>query len=312
VVGYWQKYTWFALINTIISLAIWAMVGGAVCRMTAVRFAREESVPWRTALGFSCAKWPSMASCVLIPFGVLVLLAIVFNLIPGLVVMIPVVGPYAVGIALGLTLLLNFLLALIFVGGVFSVGLQWPTIAVEGSDAFDAISRSISYLSSRPWRYLFYTLFSAVYGCATFLFVKFVAYLTLAITHTSIYIFSFGGGADNALVRLWQAPTMAGPWPVPGGSESGATYLFIIWVWVVLGLVLAFLWSFFFTAQTVIYFLLRKVVDATDMDEVYMEESEEEELPLEHKAKGPETGEAASPASAGPPAAPSSPETPKT
>jgi hypothetical protein len=306
-VAYWQKFTLFALINTILSLAIWAVVGAAVCRMTAVRFAREESVPWTTALRFSFSKWPSTASCVLIPFGVLVLLAIIFNLPAGLVVMVPYVGPYVVGVAMGLALLLNFLLALIFIAGAFSLGLQWPTIAVEGSDAFDAISRSVSYLTSRPWRYLFYTLFSALYGCATFLFVKFLAYLTLAIAHMVMYIFSFGGGPDNALVRLWEAPTLANPWPVSGGPDSGASYLFIFWVWMVLGLAVAFLGSFFFTSQTIIYFLLRKVVDATDTDEVYVEGSEEEELPIQQKAEGPEPAEAGSQA-----APPTPPEAPRT
>jgi hypothetical protein len=295
-VAYWREAPWFALVNTILSLAVWAVVGGAVTRMTAVRVAREEGVPLSKALRFSFSKWPSNATCLLIPFGVLVLLAVLCGLPDGLVLMVPYAGEVVVGLFWGLSLVFFFLLALVFVGGAFSVGLQWPTIAAEGSDSFDAISRSISYLSSRPWRYLFYSLFAAVYGCLTFIFVKFLVFVTLFIAHTSVHVFTWGaGGAPNKLVRLWDAPTLANPWPQAGvsadamfGAEATAAHFFQFWIWVLLGMMVAWLFSFFFTSQTVIYFLLRKIVDATDMEEVYVEESEEGELPLEQKAAAPE------------------------
>ena len=295
VIAYWKSAPWFALINTVLSLALWAVIGGAVSRMAAVRFAREESVPWNRAIRFSLSKWPSIVTSPLIPFGVMVLLAaVVLGLGTGLPLMIPYVGEFVYGIFWGLTLVFGLVLALILVGGSFSLGLQWPTIAAEGSDAFDAISRSISYISTRPWRYLFYTLFSILYGCLTFLFVKFMTFLALRITHTGVSVFSFGtGDAHDKLIRLWDVPTIAYPWPAPGtstvfGGEAAATYLFQFWVWAAIGMMIAFLISYFFSSQTVVYFLLRKVVDATDMEEVYMEESEEDELPVDHKVEAPE------------------------
>jgi len=296
---YWQDEPGFALINTILSLAIWAVAGGAVTRMAAVRFAREESVPLEKALCFSLRKWPSTVTSPLIPFGVLVFIAIVVGALMGLPGMIPYVGEVCMGIFLGLALLMGMVLALIFIGGAFSVGLQWPTIAAEGSDSFDAISRSISYISSRPWKYLFFTAFSVIYGCATFILVKFLTFLTLRITHEAVSSFTMavGEGVEDKLLRMWDVPTMASPWPVPSGAETfgvedAAAYLFAFWVWVVLGVMMAFLVSFFFCSQTVIYFLLRKSVDATDIEEVYLEESEEEELPVEHAVEVPEAGEA--------------------
>jgi ribose/xylose/arabinose/galactoside ABC-type transport system permease subunit len=192
---------------------------------------------------------------------------------------------------------MGLICALVFIGGTFSIGLQWPTIAAEGSDSFDAISRSISYISSRPWRYLFYTAFSAVYGCLTFVFVKFLTFLTLLITHTGIAafwtVFTLGmGGPGNKIVRLWAEPTPANPWPVTSGATQFgagtlAQHLFEFWLWIVMALLAAFLISFFFTSQTIIYFLMRKVVDATDVEEVYMGEADED-LPLERKVEAPE------------------------
>ena len=283
---YWLETPWFALINTVGMLGIWAMVGGAVTRMAAVRVAREESVPMKQALCFACRKWPSTVTSPLIPFGVLVFLAVLMGALTGVPLMIPYLGEWAVGLLFFLPLLMGLVLALIFVGGAFSVGLQWPTIAAEGSDSFDAISRSISYISSRPWKYLFSTVFAIIYGCATFILVKFVTFLTLRITHESIAAFSWGEGeTTDKIARLWELPTLATPWPQPGfeqfWAEGSAMYVFVFWVWVVLAVMMAFLVSFFFCSQTVIYFLMRRSVDATDIEEVYMEESEEDELPVE-------------------------------
>jgi hypothetical protein len=300
---YWWREPWFAVVGTVIALALWAIIGGAVTRMAAVRVAREESVPLGRAVRFSLRKWPSTVTSPLIPFGVLVLLAALVGSVTGVGLMIPYLGEFGVGVIFFLTLLMGLVLALIFLGGTFSLGLQWPTIAAEGSDSFDAISRSISYVSARPWKYLFYTIFATVYGCAAFILVKFTAYLTLRITHEAVSTFSWGGGdAADKLMRLWEAPTLTTPWPTSGGleqfgGEATATYLFLFWGWVVLGVAAAFLVNFAFASQTVIYFLLRKSVDATDIEEVYLEESEEEELPLEHKA---EAAPEAAPAEAAP------------
>jgi hypothetical protein len=301
-IAYWRQAPWFALVTTVLMLIIWGLIGGAVTRITAVRFAREEGVPMKKALGFAVSKWPSTATCMLIPFGVLVLMAIGVGALAGLPLMIPYGGEIVEGVFFFLALIVGVLLALIFIGGTFSLGLQWPTIAVEGSDSFDAISRSISYISSRPWRYLFYTGFSAAYGCLTFVFVKFVTYLTLAITHKTINIFSFG-----KLEMMWPAPSLDNLCPrltenLPY-AEPVAQYFYAFWVWILLGLMAAFLVSFFFTSQTVIYFLLRKIVDATDIEEVYMEESDEEPLPLGQQPAETAKGGAEAPG-AGPAAAP--------
>ena len=283
--AYWERTPWFALMNTILSLGIWALVGGAVTRMAAVRVAREESIPMKQAVWFSVRKWPSTFSSPLIPFGVLVFLALLVGLLTGLPLMVPYLGEWLVGVLLFIPLILGVVLALVFIGGAFSVGLQWPTIAAEGSDSFDAISRSISYISSRPWKYLFATIFSLVYGCATFILVKFVAFFALRITHEAISVFSWSGGdTTEKISRLWQIPTLGMPWPEMGlkqlHSEATAAYLFLFWVWIVLGVMIAFLASFLLCSQTVIYFMVRTSVDSMDMEEVYMEESEEEGLSI--------------------------------
>ena len=50
---------------------------------------------------------------------------------------------------------------------------------------------------------------------------------------------------------------------------------------------MAFVFSYFWTATTAIYFLLRRHVDATEMDEVYVPKGKDHGLPpLDHNAAG--------------------------
>jgi hypothetical protein len=86
--------------------------------------------------------------------------------------------------------------------------------------------------------------------------------------------------------------------------------LIAFWVYLVVGLVGSYVISYYFSASTIIYFLMRKEVDATEMDDVYLEESEEDFGETAPAAAAPpepaatesgSTAEAASPA-ADPPA----------
>src|SRR5206468_8815700 len=96
---------------------------------------------------------------------------------------IPFFGPIIVGGLFFLALAAGFVMSLVLLGLVGGLNLMYPTIAVESSDSFDAISRSFSYLYARPWRLAFYTVVSVVYGALTYLFVRLFIYLMLMLTH---------------------------------------------------------------------------------------------------------------------------------
>jgi hypothetical protein len=80
-------------------------------------------------------------------------------------------------------------------------------------------------------------------------------------------------------------------------SEEIAAGAISFWVYLVIGLLGAFAISFYFSANTIIYFLMRREVDATDIDDVYVEETEDE---FGEPSMGPAA--AATPAPAGSPA----------
>ena len=58
--------------------------------------------------------------------------------------------------------------------------------------------------------------------------------------------------------------------------ESIGAFFICLWVLLIVGLVISFVASYFFTANTTIYFLMRKKVDKTDYNDIYLEEDVEE------------------------------------
>ena len=275
----------YSTIYGIYFLIIWSVFGGAVARVAAVHVARDEKISVRQALRFSVSKFLSFFSAPLIPALIIGFIGLA-TAAAALVGNIPFVGPLAVGVLFIVPLLAAFVVTLILIGTFGGFNLMYPTIAVEGSDSFDAISRSFSYVYARPWRMLFFTAVSVVYGALTYLFVRLFIWVMLSVAHLFVGVGMFtqtSTGADT-----WQAM-----WPSPTGSERltyaidnaalgtggdiGAFFV-AFWVYLVVGVLGAFAISFYFSANTIIYFLMRNEVDATELDDVYIEQSDDDLL----------------------------------
>ncbi len=291
----------YAVIFFVISLLIWAYLGGALCRAAALDATREEKAGLGECLAFAGKKFASFAAAPLMPVGVLVLLAIPLY-VGGWVGAIPWVGDILVGVLFFLALLAGLAMAFVAIGGVAGGSLMFPTIAVEGSDAFDAFSRSFSYVYGRPWRAAFYGVVSVVYGAICVLFVKFFVRLMLWLVHTVVgwsmnvgnaSVATEGGAAGvGKLDAIWQGPSLSGGssfWggfgevDVTGASQIGQCF-FYLWIFGMVGLVGAFIVSFYYSASTLTYLLLRRDVDATDMEDVCIEEHPVEEQPVGESA----------------------------
>lgn len=290
----------YAIVFGLLFVVVFGFFGGAISRHMAVQAARDESMGFGQTLGFARGKFGALLMAPLTPVGMLVLGGIVLW-IGGLIAAIPAIGPILGSLAFGLSILGGLLLALTFIGLVLGGHMLWPIIAVESSDAFDAVSRAFAYVSQRLWNALFYALTLLVYGGLAFIMVRLIAMITLKMTHSlfgmGMSMFGAWEGARSytmdALNAIWYMPKWAelsllptiGEPPFWGDfglaplswAEGFASFVIAIWVYLFVSLVGAFVISFFFCGSTQIYTLLRKDVDATDYDEVYYEE--EEELP---------------------------------
>jgi hypothetical protein len=272
----------FAVLFTLWFLILWSVLGGAIARIAALHVARDEKISIRQALRFSTSKALSFFFAPVIPMIILVGLAAALAL-GGLILFIPWVGPIVVGVFFFLALLAAFVMTLVVVGTIGGFNLMYPTVAVEGSDSFDAISRSFSYIFARPWRTIFYSAVALAYGALTYLFVRLFLFILLMLAHASV-IWFMKDTSDTAGYwrQLWPAPTLGGelgydiPFKSLGVGGDIAASLIFFWVYLMIALVGAYVVSFYFSANTIIYYLLRREVDATDLDDVYVEQADEE------------------------------------
>ncbi len=270
-----------------ISLMVVSLTGGAICRIAALQFAQGEKPGLTEALRFGARKVYSFLTAPITPIGIMAVTGL-FVVLLGLVGNIPYIGELSVGVFLPLALLSAALTAVIAIGAVAGLNLMFPTIAYEDSDCFDAISRSFSYVYAKPWRMGFYTVIAVIYGAICYLFVRCFCFLVLRIAYTFLQL---GFVNKNAkLTAIWPEPEFADLLGVTATSPanwsmSAGTFLIYIWGLVVVGLMISFVISFYFSANTIIYALMRNRVDKTALDEVYTYAGEFATAP------GPETSE---------------------
>ena len=293
----------YAIVFLLATLAVVAFFGGAVHRIAALHFAREEKISIKQALRFSCAKFLSFFTAPLIPLAVILGVGVVFLTVGGLVGSIPWVGELLMGALFFLALAVGLVVAFLTIGLGAGAPLMYPTIAVEGSDSFDAISRSFSYVFARPWRAAFYGLVALVYGVVTYVFVRLFVYIAMAATHMFVNWGAWLGGDElgpgaDKLDVMWQTPTFdnltpAANWVAMSPTVSVGAWLLNLWVFLLAATVLAYLLSYAACSTTSIYCLLRRKEDATDLDDVYVEEEPEEAVEVEAAGPPPAAEEAA-------------------
>jgi hypothetical protein len=264
-------------------LLVWALFGGAICRIAAVHVARDEKISVRQAMNFAVGKLLSFGSAPVIP--IIIVIAIGLLVAAGsLLANFPFIGPIALGAFFILAIIAGFVMTLVLLGTAGGFNLMYPTIAVEGSDSFDAFSRSFTYVYTSPWRMLFYTFVALIYGAATYLFVHCFIWMTLVLAHhfVAMGIFTKAANTLPLLSVMWPNPESGGRLTYAIDKDSlsfaqriGADLIYL-WVMFLVSFLGAFAISLYFSANTIIYYLMRQEVDSTELDDVYLEHSEDD------------------------------------
>lgn len=250
------------LLCGLLSVATWAFFGAAICRIAAVQLAAEEQVGLGAALRYACRKWPAYFAAPLFPVGGALLAAIPVIILGWLMNVSVLFG----GLFWPLVLVAGFFMAVLLLGVLFGWPLMWATISTEGTDSFDALSRSYAYTFQRPLNYLFYAFVAGVIGWLGWLFVQNFA---AGVIWMGYWAAGWGCGSE-------QLATIISGGELEGLSSVGAT-LIRFWAGCVKLLAVGFLFSYFWSAAAGIYLLLRRDVDATEMDEVYLDADKSEE-----------------------------------
>ncbi len=241
-------------------LLVWGFFGVLLCRAAAVNLTIKERLSTRSLCSFAKSKWFSCSSA-----PILILCAVAVIAIP-----LAILGLFLrTSVTAWLTVLLlpvvvvgAFVIAILLLGLVFGWPLMWASISTEGTDSFDALSRTYAYLFQRPLQYAGYAIVALLFGMLGIVFVNLFAELVISV---SFWALSLGDPALGSKLII----------PAGNGATFSVYSLLILAAILVKFLGLSFAVSYFWTAVTAIYLLLRRDTDAIELEEIYLEDRPE-------------------------------------
>jgi hypothetical protein len=292
----------FLLLCAVWELLVWGLVGGAITRIAALKFTRDEAPGPVAAVKHAVAKLPSYSLPPLVALAGAAVFAIqlavfgVFMRLDVLAFLAALIWPFV--------LILGLLMAILLLGALIGWPFMWATISVEGTDAFDALSRSYAYTYQRPWRLLWYVLFVTLLAAISMFVVKMFAASAIALGDWSV-----NWGLDNETMREVVRPVnstadeqrVLPPPAVPlvdgdveatepgevrgdtideeAGREvsmfrTGARRAVFFWKSLMAALAAGYQAGFLWVSAVGVYLLLRRDIDGVQPTEVYLEQDE--------------------------------------
>lgn len=272
----WHAHRGFLITYMAIVGVLWALLGGAISRQMMLAATIDRIVPMTEAVQFAWKRLPTFILAPLSPLLLQLCMALALAA-GGLIFYLPglnILGGLAFVLVLGIAFAMTLLLILWF-GGVH---MMYPAICAQGSDALDAMARSISYVMSRPWRLLFYSLLAMVYGAATYIFVALFLYLMAFISQWAVGAWVSDFNLVFSSPQFGQLPTMAEQTAGEqarntalflSSTDKPASFLITVWLYLLIGVLGAYTINFYLASYTWIYLLLRKLTDGDDLSEVF-------------------------------------------
>lgn len=263
-------------------LVLWSVVAGAIARIYAVRIARDESIGVSAAFGFALSN---LKQYVLAPVFVALAAGCFLALaaLAGAVSAIPGLGPFVQIVAHPLALVAGLVVIVIAIGGVFGLPVMQAALAAERNGMLDAISRTFSYVFTRP------VVYALSAGIVTFV-CDLITRFGIGFLDVTTRAMRFGAGWNTASPPAMDAESAIGfgalagkddlalfSWPEPVHAEGiGVVGFYVAWFMTALAAVAVhgYVLSYFVGGLTDIYFMLRRDVDGIDESEVYVEGAE--------------------------------------
>lgn len=274
-----REFLYF-LVGCLWTIAVWSFVGVAIARVCILHLTRNEPVPLDDAFEFAMDKFTTTAGAIGIP-----LLAVAALCIPGFLLGLLMgfdIGAVLVSLLWFVALAIGAAIALLLLGLLFGWPLMVASVAAEGQNSFDAMTRSYAYTFQRPVQYAFYMLIAVVFGGFCWLLVM---QLATAVTELGWWATSWGANVANGnriadLQGVGETIDAAGNPIERSGAFGVAVNMIQFWNQVLMTLAASFMYALFWCLASAVYLLLRKDVDETEMDEVYqVDEKRTYELP---------------------------------
>jgi hypothetical protein len=236
-----------ALLAAAWALVVWALVGGAIARIAAVRAATSEREGFGAALNFAAGRAGALLGAPLSALTGIAFFAALGAAFGALARVPGPLGPTVVGALLFLPLIGALVMALILVGLAAGWPLMVAGVAVEREDRFDALSRAYAYVYQRPLKFVACVLVAWLAGTAGFVAAAGFARL---VVHLAEWSLSFGA-STRRVAALDGDP----------GDPEVASLFFRGWLWLAGLAAYAWAFSYFWSAASYLYLLLRYDVD---------------------------------------------------
>ncbi len=260
----------FAIMLTVISIA-----AGAICRISALQFAKGEKPGFVESLHFSLEKFTSLIAAPLIPIVIISIVGLVIAIL-GFIGSLPWIGEVIIAVFTPFAIIAGAIITVFIIGTVAGFNLMYPAIAYENSDCFDAINRAYNYLLTKPWNLAFYSIIAAVYGAICYIFLRIFVFVLLYTTHSFLELGVIANNStDQAskLTAIWPQPTfidlLGNSFLETNWSETVPAIVIRLCVLLVVGLLVSFIISFYFSASTIIYAVLRKKADRIPLEQIH-------------------------------------------
>ena len=280
------------------TIVVWSFIGIGIARVCALRLTRNEFSGIDDAFDFTLDHWMTGASAVAIPLLAVLVLCIPAGLL-GLLMTFDF-GVAIVGLLWFVVLALATAMAVLLAGVLFGWPLMIASVGIEGQNSFDAMTRAFAYTFQRPLNYIGYMIIAILFGGVCWLIVT---QLTSGIVGLGYWSTAWGanpfGGGDVPRIEVIQGlvqpmvTVMEDGKPVALVQETSSALNFgqtMIGFWngLIRTVAAAFIYGLFWCMATAIYLLLRKDVDETEMDEVFvLDETRTYDLPpLKSDAQG--------------------------
>ncbi len=275
----------YLLLGGLWTIVVWSFIGVAITRIAILKYTRNEALDFNDALRFAWGQLPSCATALILPLiGVFLLCLLTF--FAGLLMKFDLTL-LVVSLFYFVVIALATVMAVILLGLAFGWPLTVAAISTEGQDSFDAMTRSYAYTFQRPLNYAFYALVAIVFGGLCWLVV---AQVTGGIENLSYWSTSWGanlGDSDRIKsirdistietnVAASAAASTSGALAAPTTSGLFRTSQSVLGFWIGLfkSVAVAFLYAQFWCMAAAIYLLLRRDVDETELDEVFVSQEQ--------------------------------------
>lgn len=217
-------------IALVLALLVFSIFWGMNARSSAVRLASSERSGFFDSLKYTLETYKTIVG--------LCLVYLLFTFTPALIAwglhwFSGLCGSGIRAAILPIMLFFVFCFGISFVFFTAAFPLMMSAIAVEKCDAFEAFSRGLSYVLTRTLHYFFYILVAGIFALVGF------------------FLFQLAVHCSLAFLKIFASPLL---------TNTGSDWS-LLWIRTLALLPFGFLLTFFITAETTIYLILRRSVD---------------------------------------------------